>query len=266
MLVYLDLYFKAFHLCWSCSCLPGWMYSVASFPGHVGGEHVAWEWAYPERRLQLSSVSEYCRCQQQHLRAVFWWVPSMCHKVDPTSGYRGINDADGHRWNMWYFCTEVCGTFVLMATEWNIQHLAVFLHDIMQSRSTAFLHATGLNNTYLIYKLLEREKWSLCHISSSSVFGLHRRESSLILRAGFIRAGYDYPLFTISPSLVMFIVASAFVGTGGTLSPRKVFTTLSLVWSMRETLMFLLVRAIFMLYEGRVAGTRIQVRQVVQVL
>jgi len=64
----------------------------------------------------------------------------------------------------------------------------------------------------------------------------------------------------------MFIVASAFVGTGGTLSPRKVFTTLSLVWSMRETLMFLLVRAIFMLYEGRVADTRIQVRQVVQVL
>ena len=33
-LVYLDLYFKAFHHCWS---------SVASIPGHMGGEHVAWE-------------------------------------------------------------------------------------------------------------------------------------------------------------------------------------------------------------------------------
>lgn len=134
-------------------------------------------------------------------------------------------------------------------------------------------HQFKLNNTYLIYKLLEREhkllereKWTLCHISSSSVFGLHRRESSFILRAGLIRAGYDFPLFTVSPSLIMFVVFSAFVGTGGTLSPRKVFTALSLVWFMMDTLNFLLVRAIFMSYEGRVAGTRIQVRQVVQVL
>lgn len=64
----------------------------------------------------------------------------------------------------------------------------------------------------------------------------------------------------------MFIVASIFVSTGGTLSPRTVFTTLSLVGVMRTTIMFGLVRNFFMLYEGGVASTRIQVRWVVQVL
>jgi len=36
----------------------------------------------------------------------------------------------------------------------------------------------------------------------------------------------------------MFIVASIFVSTGGTLSPRTVFTTLSLVGVMRTSIMF----------------------------
>ena len=89
-------------------------------------------------------------------------------------------------------------------------------------------------------------------------FGLHRRESSLILRGGVIRAGYDYALYTTSMSLIMFVVVSAFVGTGGSLTPRRVFTTLSLVVAIRRT-MFILTRSMFMLYEGRVAGTRIQV-------
>ena len=78
-----------------------------------------------------------------------------------------------------------------------------------------------------------------------------------------IRAGYDYTVFTISISLIMFVVISAFVATGGTLSPQRVFTTLSLVGVMRISIMFGLVRGMFMLYEGRVATTRIQVRQTV---
>ena len=61
----------------------------------------------------------------------------------------------------------------------------------------------------------------------------------------------------------MFVVISAFVSTGGSLTLRRVFTTLTLVRLMRTSIMFRLVRGIFMLNEGRVASTRIQVRQVV---
>lgn len=54
----------------------------------------------------------------------------MCYKVDPSSGYIGINnDADGCKWSMWYFCTEACGTFVMMAAEWNIQHFCTDSHE-----------------------------------------------------------------------------------------------------------------------------------------
>jgi len=70
---------------------------------------------------------------------------------------------------------------------------------------------------------------------------------------------------TLSLSLIMFIVVSAFVGTGGSLTPQRVFTTLSLVVTIRRT-MFVVMRGMFKLYEKRVADARIQVRQVVRVL
>ena len=123
--------------------------------------------------------------------------------------------------------------------------------------------ATSPNNTNLIKQLLEMKKFIM--FLAQVYFGLHRRESSLILRGGVIRAGYDYALYTTSMSLIMFVVVSAFVGTGGSLTPRRVFTTLSLVVAIRRT-MFILTRSMFMLYEGRVAGTRIQVGWAVQVL
>jgi len=95
--------------------------------------------------------------------------------------------------------------------------------------------------------------------SSPCVFGFHRRESSLILRAGLIQA-YNIVLVMISRSLIMCIVFSTFVGTGGLLNPQRVFTTLSLVQILRLTSGHFLARSIVMLSEASVAESRIKVR------
>ena len=48
--------------------------------------------------------------------------------------------------------------------------------------------------------------------------------------------------------------------TGGTLTPRRVFTTLSLVGVMKDIMLFMFERAIFQFSESRVGDRRIQVR------
>ena len=58
----------------------------------------------------------------------------------------------------------------------------------------------------------------------------------------------------------MFITITTFVMTGGTLTPRRVFTTLSLVAVMKGVMLFLFERGIFYFSESRVGDSRIQVR------
>ena len=82
----------------------------------------------------------------------------------------------------------------------------------------------------------------------------------IILRAGLIRA-YNLAIsITFSNTLIMFIVFTAFTAVGGTLTPRRVFTTLSLIVAIRRSMLFLFVRGIFQLSERKVADNRIQVR------
>ena len=84
----------------------------------------------------------------------------------------------------------------------------------------------------------------------------------VILWAGLIRA-YNLAIsLTFSRTLIMFIVFTAFTATGGTLTPRRVFTTLSLVVFMRKSMLFIFVRGIFQLSERKVADNRIQVRHI----
>ena len=58
----------------------------------------------------------------------------------------------------------------------------------------------------------------------------------------------------------MFIVLTAFVATDGTLTPRRVFTTLSLLGIMRRTTLRFFVRCMFLISEAKVALTRIKVK------
>jgi hypothetical protein len=87
---------------------------------------------------------------------------------------------------------------------------------------------------------------------------LSRKESSIILQAGFVRAsGLAFTI--ISLSLMMFIIFTAFAATGGVLTPKKVFTTLSLLVVLRSTSIYYLVLNIPAMVEGRVATVRLQV-------
>ena len=93
------------------------------------------------------------------------------------------------------------------------------------------------------------------------MFESHRKESSIILQGGFIRA-YNILLSYVSPTLLMFIVFSSLTGTGGSLTPRRVFTTLSLTLILRRSTLRFFARSVFFISEANVAFTRIQVRQV----
>ena len=82
----------------------------------------------------------------------------------------------------------------------------------------------------------------------------------IILQGGLIRAYNLTTSLTFSHVLIMFITITTFVTTGGTLTPRRVFTTLSLVGVMKDLLLFLFERGVFQFSESRVGGSRIQVR------
>ena len=91
-------------------------------------------------------------------------------------------------------------------------------------------------------------------------FESYRKEFFIILRGGLIRANNLAASLTFSHILIMFITITTFVMTGGTLTPRRVFTTLSLVAVMKDVMLFLFERGIFYFSESRVGDSRIQVR------
>ena len=68
--------------------------------------------------------------------------------------------------------------------------------------------------------------------------------------------------FAVSLTLYMAITFIMFVRTGGVLTPRRVIVTLSLLGFLRTVSATFLIRAIFLLFEARVALTRIQVNTV----
>jgi len=67
--------------------------------------------------------------------------------------------------------------------------------------------------------------------------------------------------FGVSLTLFMAITFILFVRTGGDLTPRNVIVVLSLLGFLRNIGASFFIRAIFLLLEGKVALTRIQVRQ-----
>ena len=91
-----------------------------------------------------------------------------------------------------------------------------------------------------------------------------RKESKIILQGGMVRAsglGYTF----VSLTLLMFLVFTVYIVTGGELTPKKVFTTLSLLIVLRLTSTHFFVQNVLAVTEGRVAVVRLQVSSMLNV-
>ena len=87
---------------------------------------------------------------------------------------------------------------------------------------------------------------------------LIRLESCTVLKSSMIRA-INFAIFTVSLTTIMFLVFSVYTGTGGVLSPKKVFTILSLTATLRVNSIHFFVLCVLGLSEIFVAISRIQV-------
>ena len=81
----------------------------------------------------------------------------------------------------------------------------------------------------------------------------------LILKGGVARALTQAFNFGIAVPVMMALTFIVFTATGGELTPRRVFTTLSLIGFLRRSSIAFIVRCFFLVYEARVATVRIQV-------
>ena len=86
----------------------------------------------------------------------------------------------------------------------------------------------------------------------------YRKESFLILEGGVIRA-CGLGSVNTAITVAMFLVFSVFTATGGELSPRKVFVTLSLLIVLRLVAVQWSVHNVLNTFEGWVALVRLRV-------
>ncbi len=86
----------------------------------------------------------------------------------------------------------------------------------------------------------------------------HRLESRLILKGGIVRAS-NLAFMMMSASLMAFVVFCVYTATGGDLTPKKVFTTLSLIYVLRLVTIHHLILNVVGFSEAHVALTRIKV-------
>ena len=121
-------------------------------------------------------------------------------------------------------------------------------------------------NMYMLEMLLTCS----CHIHNGHVVNMlmymmdmlipsSRNEVHLIRISGLIRTLTTSFNFGVSLSLYVAITFVTFVKTGGTLTPRRVIVTLSLLNFLRTVGATFLIRAIFLLFEAKVALKRMQV-------
>ena len=85
-----------------------------------------------------------------------------------------------------------------------------------------------------------------------------RKESALILYAGFIKA-IALALMIVFVNIVMFISFTIYVANGGELTSKKVFTTISLLINLRLTSIHFFVQNVLGVVEAQVAAVRLQV-------
>ena len=99
------------------------------------------------------------------------------------------------------------------------------------------------------------------HLQSYHLSLSIRSESLLILKGGITRAVTQAFNFGIAAPFMMAVTFIVFTAAGGELTPRRVFTTLSLIGFLRRSSIAFIVRCFFLVYEARVALVRIQVNK-----
>ena len=87
---------------------------------------------------------------------------------------------------------------------------------------------------------------------------IFREESKLITQASMIRAS-NLALFFVSLNILNFLTFSVYTGSGNMLTPRIVFTVISLITFGRIYLVLFFVMFLLSMSELRVALTRIKV-------
>ena len=85
-----------------------------------------------------------------------------------------------------------------------------------------------------------------------------RKESRIIFHGGMVR-GSSLGFTFVSLTLLMCLPFTVFAATGGELTPKNVFTTLSLLIILRLTTVHFFVQNVLAMTEGRVAVVRLQV-------
>lgn len=86
-----------------------------------------------------------------------------------------------------------------------------------------------------------------------------RLESLLVLKGGIVRALTIALKMNIATPFMLFLTFIGFAAAGGVLTPRKVFTVLSLIEFLKRSSISYAANSFFFVYEARIALTRIQV-------
>ena len=86
-----------------------------------------------------------------------------------------------------------------------------------------------------------------------------RKESLFIQKGALIRAS-NLGYYSASAVVILFVVFTTYVGMGGVLTPKIVFTAISLLTVLRILAIHLFLVCLVYLNESRVATTRITVR------
>ena len=78
------------------------------------------------------------------------------------------------------------------------------------------------------------------------------------MQAGLVNAAF-LGFVAVFVNVVMYVVFTVYTATGGELTPKKVFTTLSLVFTLHLTTVSFLTQGILGIVEASVATRRLQV-------
>ena len=106
------------------------------------------------------------------------------------------------------------------------------------------------------WKKSESKQIELRRLSCSKLFSSH--EVWVVLQGSIIRA-LSLSYYSVYVPLVMFAMFSVYATGGGTITPKRVFTILSLLSVVRAFAVHFFTNGVLMVSEALVAVTRIQV-------
>ena len=161
-----------------------------------------------------------------------------------------------HAMNMYLHAMDM----YLHAIDMYLHAMDMYLHaiDMYLHAMNMYLHAMDMY-LHAIDMYLHAIDMYLHAMDMYVLIPISRNEVHFIRISGLIRtltANYN---LGVSLSLYMAITFIVFVKTGGILTPRRVIVVLSLLTFLRTVGATFLIRAIFLLFEAKVALTRIQV-------